>query len=210
MTPINDFMILGGAVMTSALVATSAQMVTLASILGVPPPAAVGAAVERRALRLGGGGGLALQFIGDFFGVGVAQIPHLDVAAGRRGRIHIEDKRLESQALRSLTGQQDAVGALIGDHLDGGARALRALALIERIDDAHHLGGTGVLQRDDFDRLIAALVHALDNAHHAAHVAGPIRNDQHVARGIGREMPIGAEPEAAASAPAPRRSHSST
>ena len=46
-TAINDFMILGGAVMISALVATSAQMVTLASTFELPPPAA-GAAAARR------------------------------------------------------------------------------------------------------------------------------------------------------------------
>ena len=39
-TAISDFMIFGGAVMISALVATSAQMVTLASTLAVPPPPA--------------------------------------------------------------------------------------------------------------------------------------------------------------------------
>ena len=39
MTAISDFMIFGGAVMMSALVGTSAQMVTLASTLEVPPVA---------------------------------------------------------------------------------------------------------------------------------------------------------------------------
>ena len=45
MTAIKDFMIFGGAVMMSALVATSAQMVTLASMLAPPPPAAGAAPV---------------------------------------------------------------------------------------------------------------------------------------------------------------------
>ncbi len=43
MTAISDFMILGGAVMMSALVATSAQMVTLASTLDAPPLEGAGA-----------------------------------------------------------------------------------------------------------------------------------------------------------------------
>ena len=128
-TAISDFMILGGAVMISALVATSAQMVTLASTLDAA--AAAGRRRGRAALRLRRGGGLALELVGDLFGVGIAQVPDLRVAAGREGRIHIDDQRLEPQALRLLAGQQDAVGALVGDDFGGRAGPLGALALIQ-------------------------------------------------------------------------------
>jgi hypothetical protein len=50
--------------------------------------------------------------------------------------------------------------------------------------------GAGIVQRDHFDGLIAAFIHALDDAHDAAHIAGAIRDDQHVAAGIGRQMPV--------------------
>ena len=80
---------------------------------------------RRAALRLGRGGGLSLELVGDLFGVGIAQIAHLDIAAGGHGRVHVEDQRLEPQARRALAGQQDAVGALIGNDFDDGAAPRR-------------------------------------------------------------------------------------
>src|SRR6185312_8625096 len=133
------------------------------------------------ALRLGGGGGLALELVGDLFRIGIAQVAHLRVAAGGERRVHFEGQRLELQALRLLAGQQYAVGAFVGDDFDRRARALGALALIQRIDDAHNVGRAGVVQREHLDGFIAALVHALDDAHDAVHVAGAVRDDQHVA-----------------------------
>ncbi len=105
----------------------------------------------------------------------------------------------------ALAGQQDAVGALIGDDFGEGAARLGTGTGIERIDDSHHIGGAGIVQRNHLNGFIAALVHALDDAHHAAHIAGAIRDDQHVA---GRDRPPDAHraaPAAAASVPAAPR-----
>ena len=85
-TAISDFMIFGGAVMMSALVATSAQMVTLASTLEAPPPAAAaGAPFCGAAQGFRGGARLALQLVGDLFGVRIPQVAHLGVAAPSAG-----------------------------------------------------------------------------------------------------------------------------
>ncbi len=165
--------------------------------------------VRRPALRLRRGGGLTFQLVGNLFGVRVAQITHLDIAARRHGRVHVDDQRLEPQRADALAGQQDAVGALIGDDFGERAAGLGAGTGIERIDDSHHIGGAGIVQGDDLDGFIAAVIHALDDAHDAAHIAGAIRNDQHIAAGIGRQMPIGRHQGTQHRHQLRRRSHSS-
>ena len=157
-------MILGGAVMISALVAMSAQIVTLASTFEAAA-AARGRVRRRAALCFGGCRGLALEFFGDLFGVGIAQVSDLCVAAARQRRVHVDDQRLDPQALRLFAGQEDAVGAFIGHDFHGRAGFFGPRALIERCDDAHHVGGTGIVQRNYIDGFIAALVEAFDDAH---------------------------------------------
>ena len=188
-------MIFGGAVMMSALVGTSAQMVTLASTFDPPPSGGSGgdpAARLRAALCFGGGAGLALQLVGEFLGVRVQEVPYLGIAGAARLRgVEVENQRLFLQTHRFLAAQQYAVGALVGNHLDGSAAfGRRAGALVQRIEGPDHLRGAGILQRDHLDRLVAAFIHALDDLHDARHVAGAIRDDQHVAALVGREVAL--------------------
>ncbi len=52
------------------------------------------------------------------------------------------------------------------------------------------ISGGRVLQRHDLDVLVAGLVDAPDDAEHAIHVGGAIRDDQHVAAGVRDEVPV--------------------
>ena len=94
MTLISERIVLGGAVMTSALVSGSAQMVVL--LVG-----------DRRRRRAGGApaaaagaGDLFLELGGDLLGIGVAQVAHLRVAAVVERRVEVGDQRLGAQPLR--------------------------------------------------------------------------------------------------------------
>ena len=162
-------MIFGGAVMMSALVGTSAQMVTLASTFDSPPPLGrrrrcaglpVGAG-----LSLGRRGCLSLELVRELFGVRVQQVAHFGIAGAARARcIQVEHQRLGLEPHGFLAADQHAVGALVGDHLHRRAAfAAAGRALIELVDGAHDLRGAGVVQRNDLDGLIAALIHALDD-----------------------------------------------
>ena len=138
-------MIFGGAVMTSALVCGSAQMVTLLSppprparrrSRRAPPPAA--ATVARCP------GSARLQLGGDLLGVGVVQVAHLRVAARLERRVEMRDQRLDAAgaaALSPLTStllvRSSATTCTVGAAAAFGARAV----LSERVDDAHDLGG---------------------------------------------------------------------
>src|SRR6185312_12975643 len=66
----------------------------------------------------------------------------------------------------------------------------RLRTLVQRIHDAHDLGGGGVLQRHDLHVLVTDLVDAPDDADHAVHVVGAVRDDQDVARRVGGEVSI--------------------
>ena len=190
-------MTLGGAVTTSALVCGSAQIATLLS-----PPA--GARDDRRgrgAAASGAGGRLrrrddALDLLAqlgrDLLGVGVLEVAHLRVAARLERRVEVRDQRLQAQPLRGLAADEHAVGALVGDDLDGrhaGAFG-RGAARVEAVDDADDFRRARVLQRDHVDRFVALLVDALDDAHHPVHVRGAVRDDQHVRGRVGREVAV--------------------
>ena len=99
------------------------------------------------------------------------------------------DECLDTQALRFLTADQDAVGALIGNHSRPGT-AFGCCCRIQGIDDAYDFRGGRMLERKDVHFLVAALIDALDDAHNPVHVVGAIGNDQHVRAGVGREMPV--------------------
>jgi hypothetical protein len=126
MTAMSDFMIFGGAVMMRALVGMSAQMVTLASTFEAPEPdeaAGVAPWTLRPGLRLGGGRGLTLEFVGQLFGVGVQQVAHFGVAVAGARRVEIHDQRLDAQFRGFLTADENAVGAFVGHHFDRSAPA---------------------------------------------------------------------------------------
>ena len=121
MTAISARMILGGAVMTSALFAGSAQIMAFFSACAsgeaaapAAPPALPPVAAAMPVI-------CSLSFGGDLFGVRVAQVAHPRVAAALERRIQVRDQRLDAQPLRLLAADQDAVGALVGDDLDGRA-----------------------------------------------------------------------------------------
>ena len=184
-------MTLAGAVITSALVSGSAQMVVDRSALAAtppPPPArppAAGAPGDSH-----GGADLFLEFGGDLLGVCVLQITHLGVAAAFERRVEMGDQRLDAQPRRLVAADEHAVGAIVGDDAGGRAAAAfrRSLLGEERIDHPDHFAGRGMLQVDDVDLVVALLVDAIDDAHHAADVAGAIRNDEDVAGRIGRQV----------------------
>ncbi len=94
----------------------------------------------------------------------------------------MSDQRPQPQTLRLLAGDQHAVGAVVRDQAGARCGCFRLLArpLVQCVDDAHDLGGARILQPHDVDFLVAAQVDALDDAHHAADVAGAVRDDQHV------------------------------
>jgi hypothetical protein len=50
--------------------------------------------------------------------------------------------------------------------------------------------GCATVQRNHFDRLVAAFIHALDDFHDAADVAGAIRDDEYISTRIGRQMTL--------------------
>ena len=107
-------MIFGGAVMTSALVSLSAQIVVLRSAAACgawrrPLPGA-----HRRA-ACADARDLFLELGGDLFGVGVVQVAHARVAAGLERRVEVRDQRFDPQALRLVAADQHAVGAVVGD-----------------------------------------------------------------------------------------------
>jgi hypothetical protein len=105
-------MIFGGAVITSAFVVGSAQIVVPRSC-GAWRPALRAGARRRRACCVPCS--LLLQLVGDLLGVGVAQVAHLRVAAALQRRVEVRDQRAQPQALRLLAAHQHAVGALVGD-----------------------------------------------------------------------------------------------
>jgi hypothetical protein len=188
---ITERITLGGAVTTSALVCPDRDALVAA--------AGGGAGRSGAARGAGGHGGrgdaldLLAQLGRDLFRVGIAQVAHLGVAARLQRRVEVRDQRLQPQPLRGLAAHQHAVGALVGDHLDlrhAGAFGTGRTAGIQAVDDADDLGGACVLQLHDVDRLVALLVDALDDAHHATHVRGAVRDDQHVRGRIGREVPV--------------------
>ena len=157
--------------------------------IGAGGDAARGATARRR--RAGGDGhgraDLFLELGGDLFRVGELQVTNLRVAAAFERRVEMRDQRLDAQAQRFFAADQHAVGAVVGDDARRRAAAAFGLALLreEGVHHAHDFAGRGVLQVDDVDVVVALLVDALDDAHHAAHVAGAVREDEDVAVGIG-------------------------
>ena len=106
------------AVMTSALVSGSAQIVALPpssdSVVGRRPRPAP--RLRRAALRRRAAAGIcSLSLRRDLLGVGVVQVAHLGVAAAVERRVEVRDQRLDAQALRLLAADEHAVGALVGD-----------------------------------------------------------------------------------------------
>jgi hypothetical protein len=78
-----------------------------------------------------------------------------------------------------LARDQHAVRTIVRDDFDRRTPGLaaRRLACRKRIDDAHDFRRARILQRNDVDGVVAALVDAFDDAHHAAHVIGAVGND---------------------------------
>ena len=146
MTAIIAFMILGGAVMMSALVDSSAQMLISPFSVGGAALAAVAGRAGRLLLVL------ALQLGREILGVGVAQVAHAGVAAFLQGRVEVRDQGPQPQPLVLVAADEHAVGALVGDQR-GGRRgaALRLRALAEGRDHPHDLRRGGVLQPDHLE-----------------------------------------------------------
>ncbi len=164
---------------------------------GIQVACAAAAALRRRrarlraGLRFGGGRGLSFEFVGQFFSIGVQQVAHLGIACAAGARqIQAEHQRFGLELERFFAADEHAVGALVGDDLDRCTLGAPGGSLIQLIDGAHQFGRAGIVQRDDIDRFIAAFIHALDDFHDAVHVAGAIRDDQHVPGRIGRQMAL--------------------
>ena len=99
-------------------------------------------------------------------------------------------QRADAQALRLLAADQHAVGAFVGHDFGGESGFRRGLPLIQGVDHAHDVAGRRVLQREDLHVLIPDLVDALDDAHHAVHVAGAVGDDQNVGGRVGGQVRV--------------------
>ncbi len=113
---------------------------------------------------------MLLQLPRQLFGVGVAQIPHLRVAAIFERRVEMSDQRPQAQTFAPVTADQDAVGPGIGNHADRDRHAIRSRRLGQCSQYANHLGGRCVRQRHDLDVVVVGLVDAPDDADHAFYI----------------------------------------
>ncbi len=132
----------------------------------------------RAGLSLGGGGCLSLELVRELLGVRVQQVAHF--VSPRRLRAAYPDR-----APSALTLSRKDFSPLISTLLVRSSATTFTGAppsppappapLIELVDGAHDLRRARVVQRNDLDRLIAALVHALDDPHDAGARCWPDR-----------------------------------
>ena len=128
-------------------------------------------------------------------GLSVAQVDDARVALGGQGRVQVGDDGAQAQPAGAPAAHENAVGALVGDEHRAvqGSRAPTFLAfvlLFQGIEDAHHFGGRGVFQADDFDFIAAGDIDALDDVQQALDVGGPVGDDEDVAGHVGRQMAL--------------------
>ncbi len=163
----------------------------------VRPDGDVTVASTRRRATLGRGraghqlADLFLEPRRQILGIGVAQIDDLRIAAGFQRRVQVRDQRADAQTAGPVAADQHAVGALVGDQTQRARRVVRTVrGLGQRGDDAHDIGGRGMLETDHLDLLVTGLVDARDDPHHPVHVGRAVGDDQHVGGRVGGEMPV--------------------
>ncbi len=69
---------------------------------------------------------MLLQLGRQLLGVGISQVPDLRIAAIFERRIEVRDQCPESQTLRFISADQNAVGARVGDDAGGTGNPVRA------------------------------------------------------------------------------------
>ena len=117
------------------------------------------------------------------------QVAHARIAAGLERGVEVRDQCAQAQPLRLIAADQHAVRAFVGHHLHGGALGSGG-SLVERVDHAHHFGSGRVGERHDLDVLVADLVDAPDDFHHAVHVAGAVGDDEDVRGRVGHQVAV--------------------
>ena len=83
---------------------------------------------------------MLLQFRGQFFRIGIAQIAHLGITAVFERRVEVRDQRPQPQAVGPVAAYQYAVGTGIRDETRRHRRAVGTRLLGQRRQHANDLG----------------------------------------------------------------------
>jgi hypothetical protein len=141
------------------------------------------------------------QHLGEFHGIGVAQVDHARLSAAQCRHIELFDQGTYLVHATGIVGaHQQAVGAQIRHDVEAvtdatdGARRLPGLSRQARArqrqarDQVGQIQRRGVPERNDSDIVAHRLVDLVHDAHHPADVVGVIGDDQRVGLVVGGEL----------------------
>ncbi len=132
------------------------------------------------------------QHLRHLYGVGIFQINHLDVATLLQWRIQVVDQVLDPLRIQLVCCDDDAIGAFVGDQGDF-LVAITAITLGLFFQGLQHLDNVlshCIPQLDDLGALHSGPVHTVDDVDNSINVGSNIRDDDGIARGVGRHVSL--------------------
>ncbi len=129
------------------------------------------------------------QDLHDVLGLSVTQVMDLGVSH-RHGGVQLCDQGAHRQTALGVTGEDDGIGARIGEDLDPGARGLPlGLGGLQLAQLGRQVVGVGVPQFDHLEAVGCGLVDARDQVADSAYVDGRVRHQQGIGLGRGCQVP---------------------